>query len=344
MDIPSDLPPLLQNFLLAEAINHRSPRTIKEYGLDLQMFLRFVKRDRGGVRPDTPFDEIDISDLGADFMSAITSRDIEFFKLYLSSERFASTRSREPGLSVAAINRKLCALRGFFTYLIVKEGLLSGKDPMIGVESLKLNRKPPDALSVSEAKTILQTVDGINQIRDYCIILVALTCGLRVGEISALDVDDLRYSDQPYLVVFGKGSKFRHVPVPASCLDAFEAYLAIREKEYQPCDRDAKAMFLSRHHKRISSDAVQLMVKKVFNESGLITAYPHASPHLFRHSAATNMLRGNTDTRVIQEFLGHSSISTTQIYLKVYNDDVTKAVLSGPLSDFSKDDPEGKQK
>ncbi len=342
MDIPHDYPPLLEDFLVAEAINHRSMKTVKEYGLDIQMFLRFVKRDRGGVPAETGFSQIGISDLSPDFFDSITSQDIEFFTLYLTNERYAGPHAAVPGLSGAAINRKLCALNSFFTFLILKKGMLGGKNPMLGVEALKLHRKPPEALSVREASLILESVAGINQKRDYCILLVALTCGLRVGEISALDLDDLRFGDQPHLVVSGKGGKFRSVPVPLSCLEAFEDYLAIREKEYMPCERDRKAMFLSRHHKRISSDAVQMMVKKVFSASGLIGAYPHASPHLFRHSAATNMLRGNadgsgkTDIRVIQEFLGHCSISTTQIYTKVYNSDVQEAVLSGPFAEYSK--------
>jgi len=346
MDIPKTYPALLEDFLIAEAINHRSWNTIKEYGLDLQMFLRFVKRDRGGVPPDTEFDQIDISDLTPAFFESISSRDVDYFKLYLTSERCANPHAAAPGLSVAAINRKLSALNAFFTFLILKKGMLNGKNPMLGIEALKQYRKPPEALSVREASVILDSVKGINQKRDYCILLVALTCGLRVGEISALDVEDLRYGDQPHLVVFGKGGKYRNVTVPLSCLEAFEEYLAVREPEYNPCERDEKAMFLSRHHKRISSDAVQLMVKKVFKETGLINVYPHASPHLFRHSAATNMLRGKedgtgkTDIRVIQEFLGHSSISTTQIYTKVYNADIQEAVLSGPFAEFSREKQE----
>ncbi len=342
LDYRDCAPPILEEFLLNEAINRRSSKTIQEYFLDIQMFLRYIKMDRGGMHRGQDFNDISIMDVDERFLAGITEQDVEMFKLYLSNERYATPKSRAPGLTPAAVNRKLCALRTFFKYLVVKKHLLGGKNPMQGVESLKANRKPPESLTVEESRRILNAVSGLNETRDYAIILVALVCGLRVGEIAGLNVEDIRYSDPPHLAVFGKGGKHRNIPVPPICMEALEHYLTIREDTYQPTEQDAPALFLSRFHKRISVDAVQVMVRNVFLKAELNRVYPHASPHLFRHTAATTMLRGREDgtgkqdIRIIQEFLGHASISTTQIYTKVYNEDVQSAVFQSPLAELEK--------
>ena len=166
----------------------------------------------------------------------------------------------------------------------------------------------PKYLEESECERLLTACEGPFAERDYCILMVFMSCGLRVSELVSLNTTDI-YED--HLRVTGKGSKERVVYFADGCREAIDDYLMVRNAEKLP-PQDKNALFISRDNRRISVRAVQNMVDKKLLLAGLDAS--RYSPHKLRHTAATLMLKNGVDTRALQEVLGHSNLNTTQIY------------------------------
>ena len=327
--------PIVKEFLRYEKKNHDlSDKTISEYYLDLRVFFRFMKIDRGIVDPDIPFEEIPVDDITLEFVKGITKLDINNYIDYLRSDRVIHTNSMSKdrlGLSPAATKRKYACLRSFYNYLCVGADLID-VDPTAGVLTPQSKRNLPSYLSESEAFRLLDSVDGSMVERNYCILLFFLSCGLRVSEIVGLDKSDVRYisEKEAYLNIRGKGGKERQVFLSENCIEALMNYLLVRDEE-NAMPEAKNAIFLSQKHYRVSVSAVQRMVKKFMLKSGL----PAYSPHKLRHTSATLMLANGVDVRVLQELLGHSSLSTTQIYTHVQNDQIRTAARANPISKYT---------
>ena len=169
-------------------------------------------------------------------------------------------------------------------------------------------------------------MDGKNRERDYCILCLFLNCGLRISEMVGLNLADIR-SDS--LLIHGKGNKERVVYLNDACVEAVNAWLAVRK---DIVTTDKKAVFLSNRRKRVSVDAIQVMVHKTLLKAGLDAST--ISPHKLRHTAATLMLQNGVDVRTLQELLGHESLNTTQIYTHIANAELKKAAAANPLAKF----------
>lgn len=326
-----DASPIINDFLRFESLNmSHSDKTVKEYYLDLRTFFRYMKRERAAVPPDMPFDEIPIDDITLDFVKGISRIDINNFVEYLRCERSTAEckDSDTPGVAIATVNRKVACLKSFFGFYCNRLEKID-KDPTIGVIVPRLRKYLPEYFTQDESYRLLDAVSGLNEERDYCILLFFLTCGLRVSEIVRINIPDLRFGDdQHFLTITGKGNKQRQVYLSDACMEALDAYMKIREDAYKPDAKSEHALFLSRKHKRLSVDAVQDLVRKATNQAGL---QPY-SPHKLRHTAATLMLSNGVDVRTIQEVLGHSSLSTTQIYTHINSDDLRVATRANPIS------------
>ena len=146
--------------------------------------------------------------------------------------------------------------------------------------------------------------------RDYAIIMLFLNCGLRLSELSNIDIDSIRNNDS--LSIIGKGNKERTIFINEACISAINNYLKVR-----PIDvKDKKAMFISKKKNRMGNRAIQYMVDKYLEQAGFDTSI--YSTHKLRHTAATLMYKhGNVDIRALQEILGHEDLSSTQIYTHV---------------------------
>ena len=169
-------------------------------------------------------------------------------------------------------------------------------------------------------------------IKKDAIITLFLNCGMRLSELVGINIKDINFSDKK-LTVIGKGDKERTIYLNPACIAAINEYLKVRPHDgVKYNSRDA--LFLSKRKERISNRMVQEIVKRELAKAGLdINKY---SVHKLRHTAATLMYKyGNVDIRALQELLGHASISTTEIYTHVDNEQVRNAVESNPLSDFS---------
>lgn len=173
--------------------------------------------------------------------------------------------------------------------------------------------------------------DNRNSERDYAIITLFLNCGMRLSELVNINIKDITFSESK-LNVIGKGNKERTIYLNKACVSAINEYLLVRPKEGIKYD-SKDALFLSERRERISNRTVQLIVKKELLKAGLdISKY---SVHKLRHTAATLMYQyGNVDIRALQELLGHESISTTEIYTHVDNNQIRNAVESNPLANL----------
>lgn len=313
----ADMPQTIRNFFSHMSnIKGKSSKTVHEYYYDLRTFFRFMKCSRG-LADFNDFDTLDCSDITDDFIRSITLDDIYEFLTYANRVR---------GNGPIARARKVSSLKSCFNYLSSKARILDVNITK-ELEAPKQPDRLPAYLTLEESKRLLDAVDGEFKVRDYCIILLFLNCGMRLNELVGINVNDIK-GDR--LTVIGKGNKQRTVYLNSSCIEAINEYLRIR-----PTDnlKDRNALFLSKQKSRLSANMVYKMVQKNLLRAGLDT--DKYSPHKLRHTAATLMYKyGNVDVRALQEILGHEQLSTTQIYTHVDEDELRDAVDRNPLADF----------
>lgn len=320
LDKINDAPDILMEFLeYHSTVRGHSDKTVAGYYLDLKILFRFIKRRRHLVPSNTPFNEIDISDVDIDFIKSIRIEELYRYQSF-SPEMSNSDRS----LSAASRCRRTSSVKSFYNYLTVKRHLL---DTNI-CQELDMPKRPnllPRYLEESECQRLLSVCDGPFALRDYCILMLFMSCGMRVSELVSLNLSDI-YDD--HLRVVGKGNKERMIYFAEGCREAIDDYLAVRDPE-KIIPEDKNALFISRDHRRISVRGVQKMVDKKLLQAGLDAS--RYSPHKLRHTAATLMLKNGVDTRALQEVLGHSNLNTTQIYTHLDNAALHEAAMANPI-------------
>jgi integrase/recombinase XerC len=281
-----------------------SPHTVDAYRRDLTEFVAHVRGADDG--PATPSE-----------VTRLVLRD------------FLGTVSKTCTSSTVA--RKLAAVRTFFRYLVRTGALAESPAEQLGTP--KVRRRLPAMLNVESASEVMAAPAAnegqgteATRLRDVALLEVLYGSGLRVSELTALELDALSLGELT-LRVLGKGKKERVVPLGTKCEGALRAYLAVRGELRHPKTgkQDPAAVFLSHTGRRLGVRWVQKLVHRY---GALGTGRPDLHPHALRHSCATHMLEGGADLRAIQEMLGHSSLSTTQRYthlsldrlLKVYDE------------------------
>ena len=325
MDYRREAPEIIRKFLIYhETIKGHSKKTVEEYYLDLRTFFRYLKVSRGLVPRSTELEDVPIDDVDLALVRSVTLSDIYDFLGFLSRDRavHANSKSSPYGLSAASRARKIATIRSYYKYLYAKEKLLE-ENPVKDLDSPKLVKSLPRYLSLEESVSLLEHVDGKNAQRDYCILTLFLNCGLRISELTGLNLSDVR---EDSLRVLGKGSKERVVFLNDACTAAINAYLSVRAST----TANTPALFISSRRERISRSTVHNLVKKHLQEAGLdSTKY---SAHKLRHTAATLMLQNGVDVRTLQELLGHEHLNTTQIYTHVENESLREAAMRSPLA------------
>ena len=239
-------------------------------------------------------------------------------------------QQKTAGLSLASINRSTSALKTFYKYL-AREYSIS--DPTTGIATNKLPRKLPKALTVAEITSLIESCDrgsNVMAIRDRAILEILYGTGARVSEIVGINTGDfakttLEGSEIMTLKLRGKGSKERIVPLGSFAKVAVDNYLVrLRPQlaEKSKTSRSESALFLNSRGTRLSRQSAWQIVIAAADACDLSGK---VSPHVFRHSYATHLLDGGADIRVVQELLGHSSVTTTQIYTLITIDKVREA-------------------
>ena len=225
------------------------------------------------------------------------------------------------GMSERTQARFVSALRSFYRWMVL-EGSVSD-NPCDLVDSPKLGRYLPDVLSEEEVEAILSVADTSSSqgIRDKAILEILYGCGLRVSETVGMKISCM-YFDEGFIRVRGKGSKERLVPVGGYAVDAVRTYLEVR-----PIAADKESddiLFLNRYGRKLSRQSVFKMIKTSALLAGI---RKNISPHTLRHSFATHMIERGADLRVVQDMLGHESVTTTEIYTHIDSTTWQKDIL-----------------
>ena len=273
-----------------------SKNTLAAYRNDLDKYFDFLeKRSR-------------------DPLSA-TVKDVEDFSLDIARSLSASSRAR-----------LLASLRGYHKFLVMENQ--RNDDPTKRVRSPKLAMRLPKALSQQEVMQLIEAAGPAPddesadylRLRNRAIVELMYSTGARVSEIVGLDLDEV--DDSGLMRVRGKGSKERLVPVGSYAKSALDAYL-VRARPILSSKGSARALFLNQRGARLSRQSIWEIIQKAAEGLG-----KEVSPHSLRHSFATHLLEGGADVRVVQELLGHASVTTTQIYTMVSVDTLREVYLA----------------
>lgn len=225
---------------------------------------------------------------------------------------FFSEQSKS-GISSATTARYMSSIKGFFNYLLINSFIET--NPVEKLESTKLNRKLPAVLNRNEIELLLNSPDIENMlgVRDKAILELFYSCGLRVSELINLMINDLFFADEVIRVI-GKGDKQRIIPIGSSAIKWIQKYLLSTRIIIEKKGKSLNYVFLNSQGKKFTRMGLWKLINKYCEK---IKLEKKIHPHTFRHTFATHLLEGGADLRAVQEMLGHSDISTTQIYTHI---------------------------
>ncbi|MDQ2776941.1 MAG: tyrosine recombinase XerC [Acidobacteriota bacterium] len=257
-----------------------SKHTVRNYASDLEQFAAYFEPP-GETAPE------------------LDSLDLPLLREWLAG-------LYDQGLSTVSIRRKLAAVRAMFKFQ-VQEGLVATNIAR-RLRTPKVKQRLPDVMSAEKTNNLLDAAEGSPKERDIAFLELLYGCGIRVGELVGINLEDVEIV-QGWLRVRGKGNKERQVPIPGRAVAAVERYLAVRS-----APPEERALFLSARGARLGDREVRRLVKLY---ALLATGDSTVHPHSFRHAYATHLLSDGADLRAIQELLGHARLSTTQKYTQV---------------------------
>lgn len=308
-----------------KSIKGLSSSTIKEYDYDLTMFIEFeiirkiYSGDKDSYLKNFDFTKIN-SYIDDKFFEQMSMQDFYAFLSYLDNDKNDSATTR---------SRKISAIKSFYKYMYNEIEIIDTNNAT-KLTNPKISQRQPVYLTLSETETLLS---GINKekneflrARDLAMVFTFLTTGMRLSELVSIDLSDV---NKDSFNIIGKGNKERTVYLTQNCLDLINSYIIIRSDYLK--DDNINALFISTRKKRISNRAVQATIDKYLKKSGFDTSI--YSTHKLRHTAATLMYKyGDVDIRALKDILGHASVSTTQIYTHLDDEDLKNAINKNPLS------------
>lgn len=243
----------------------------------------------------------------------ITNEDIKLFITWIN----------ELGMQATSQARVISGLKSFFGFLLMESVIK--EDPTVLLEMPRITKKLPDTLNVEEINAIIGAIDASKPegMRNKAILEVLYGCGLRVSELILLRISNL-FPEVQYLKVVGKGNKERIVPIGSTALQLLRIYLTEVRVHIAIKKDNEDYIFLNRLGTSMSRVSIFNMVKELAERAGIKKI---VSPHTFRHSFATHLIDGGADLRAVQEMLGHSSITTTEVYTHL-NRDYLKSIIT----------------
>ena len=282
------------NYLRFE--KNASENTIEAYVSDLQKLQNFAEQNLASVTPIT-----------------ISYEHLQEF-LYQVSKINYSERTQA---------RWISSIKGFFSFLLEDE--LREDNPSALLETPKLGLYLPDTLSLEEIEKLISATDENTDLakRNRCMIEVLYGCGLRVSELTELQISNINFKEN-YLKIQGKGDKVRFVPLADYTADFIKNYINNIRSKQKINPKHSDILFLNSRGAQISRQMVCLIIKEIVRKAGI---QKNISPHTFRHSFATHLLQNGADLRFIQEMLGHSSITTTEIYTHLNTEELHETIL-----------------
>lgn len=217
-----------------------------------------------------------------------------------------ATRHRQ-GMGSSSLQRELSAIRSFYSFLL--KNRCADNNPAQHVKAPKQVKKLPKTLDVDQINGLLEAgTSSVLEVRDVAMFELFYSSGLRLSELAALNIEDIDLHDQSLLVRSGKGGKARLLPIGAKAISALNHWLLQRLKHISLLET---AVFITTRGKRLGQRSIELRLALWCKKKGIAE---HIHPHMLRHSFASHLLEASQDLRAVQELLGHSNISTTQIY------------------------------
>lgn len=282
------------NYLRFE--KNASENTIEAYVSDLQKLQDFAEQNLMNITPIT-----------------ISYEYLQEF-LYQVSKINYSERTQA---------RWISSIKGFFSFLLEDE--LREDNPSTLLETPKLGLYLPDTLSLEEIEKLISATEENTDLakRNRCMIEVLYGCGLRVSELTELQISNINFKEN-YLKIQGKGDKVRFVPLADYTADFIKNYINNIRSKQKINPKHSDILFLNSRGAQISRQMVFLIIKEIVRKAGI---QKNISPHTFRHSFATHLLQNGADLRFIQEMLGHSSITTTEIYTHLNTEELHETIL-----------------
>ena len=273
-----------------------SDNSVIAYSHDIELFMQYLK----GISHSM-------------LLKHITQENIESFLAYLY----------KLGLSASSQARILSGIKKFYTYLLQEK--IVEENPTILISSPSIGRHLPDILSYDEICSMIDTIDLSQQFghRNKAILEIMYACGLRVSEVISLKISDIYVNDE-FIRIFGKGEKERLVPISQATIKTLYLYIEGERKHMPIKPRHTDTVFINRRGSGLSRQMVFLIIKDLAEKAGI---KKNIGPHTIRHSFATHLLEGGADLRAVQQMLGHSSISTTEIYTHI-SDQYLREVIS----------------
>lgn len=310
-----------------KSIRGLSLTTIKEYSYDLEVFFEYqiIRKIYYGDRLsyERNFKDSEINKiLNSDFLGNLTITDFYSYLSYLDNEKNDNPTTR---------SRKISALKSFYNYLYQEIEVID-KNITVKLKNPKISKRQPVYLTLDETEKLLSVINteknDFLRARDLAIVFTFLTTGMRLSELVSINVDDI---ENDHFSIIGKGNKERTIYLTENALRLIHHYIKVRNDYLE--DKYVDALFVSTRKKRISNRTVQSTIEKYLEKAGFDTSI--YSTHKLRHTAATLMYRyGNVDIRALKDILGHTSISTTQIYTHLEDEDLKKAIDKNPLSNM----------
>ena len=282
------------NYLKFE--KNSSENTIEAYLADINKLKDFAVEQLGDVQPDK-----------------ISYEDLQEFLFQVSKEKY-SERTQA---------RWISSIKAFFKYLLEDE--LREDNPSALLETPKLGVYLPDTLSLEEIEKLISVIDKTTDLgqRNLCMMEVLYGCGLRVTELTELKISNINFKEG-YIKVEGKGDKVRFVPLADYTAGLIQHYIKEVRAKPKIDKQHTDTLFLDQRGSKISRVMVFIIIKEQAQRAGI---QKNISPHTFRHSFATHLLQNGADLRYIQEMLGHSSITTTEIYTHLNTEELHEVIL-----------------
>lgn len=308
-----------------KSIKGLSSSTIKEYEYDLITFIEFeiirkiYSGDKDSYLKNFNFTKIN-SYIDSKFFEQMSMQDFYAFLSYLDNDKNDSATTR---------SRKISAIKSFYKYMYNEIEIIDTNNAT-KLTNPKISQRQPVYLTLAETEVLLNEINKEKneflRSRDLAMVFTFLTTGMRLSELVSIDLSDV---NKDSFNIIGKGNKERTVYLTKNCLDLINSYIIIRSDYLK--DDNINALFISTRKKRISNRAVQATIDKYLKKSGFDTSI--YSTHKLRHTAATLMYKyGDVDIRALKDILGHASVSTTQIYTHLDDEDLKNAINKNPLS------------
>ena len=267
-------------------------------------YLEYLQAERGLSQNTIDAYRRDLTAF-CDFLYSSSEID-EFVEIKRQHINYFIKELHDKNYSPTSVTRKIASIRGWFRWLFANEIII--QDPSLGVELPRLTKKLPKVITVSEIEILLK-----NKLSDLESALFELLygAGLRVSELTGLELNNVDITSK-YVRCFGKGSKERIIPIGTEAIKSLKRYLKLRDLVIKRYKIDSKKLFLKENGKSVTRQDVYVFIRK---QGELLKK--HITPHTLRHSFATHLLENGADLRIVQELLGHSDVSTTQLYTHV---------------------------